>query len=584
MPIHSIHLWRKSYLVLVLATLALVALADRLLYAQRVGWTAAVVAAAMLAVLALRDARFLKLPGGRVTWLAALGLLLALVEQPTWLNILYILLCLSVLALINAHGWDSDFVRWLRRLAAWLLSGWARIFLDNGVVMRWLVRRGFSPTLARGIAAWIIPLCFTSVFVALFAWANPVVENWFGRLGTFITHAFERLPDYLNPGRIIFWIFFAAIAWSLLRSRTHRARKHRTSNVRAASPSQPAPHLAPGHDRGLNVNVAREPTQTASAKVPVDRDGATGFPASMVIRCLVLFNLVFAVENILDARYLWASWTSSFPPGFSFSEYVHRGAYPLIAAALLAGLFVLVTFNPRGATERAPWARRLVYFWIAQTILLTLSAAWRLVRYVEMYQLTRLRLASTIWFALVALGLFYIVWRIVRGRSNAWLVNINAVTALLVLYPCCFINFDGLIASFNARHCQEAGGGGAALDIAYIEHLGTPALPALESVRDKLTTAARREQATQIADRLHAELTTDLRDWHAWTWRRARTAQAARRHTPAIPLATTPTPSSSPSPSPSAVAVVIDLVAARSLPSVPRHCADRRLKCLRTFP
>ena len=36
--------------------------------------------------------------------------------------------------------------------------------------------------------------------------------------------AFERLPDYLNPGRIIFWIFFAAIAWSLLRARGRTAR------------------------------------------------------------------------------------------------------------------------------------------------------------------------------------------------------------------------------------------------------------------------------------------------------------------------------------------------------------------------
>jgi hypothetical protein len=245
----------------------------------------------------------------------------------------------------------------------------------------------------------------------------------------------------------------------------------------------------------------------------------------MVIRCLVLFNLVFAVENLLDTRYLL---TEDLPPGFSYTEYVHRGAYPLIAAALLAAAFVLVTFNPRGATERSPWARRLVYLWIAQTIFLTLSAAWRLVRYVEMNQLTRLRVASTIWFILVALGLVYIVWRIVRGRSNAWLINVNAVTALLVLYPCCFLNFDGMIASFNARHCAEVGGGGSELDIAYLEHLGTPALPALESVRDKLATPARREQARAAADNLRARLDADLNDWHVWTWRRARTARTAR--------------------------------------------------------
>jgi hypothetical protein len=245
----------------------------------------------------------------------------------------------------------------------------------------------------------------------------------------------------------------------------------------------------------------------------------------MVIRCLLLFNVVFAIENVLDARFLW---TETLPPGFHYTEYVHRGAYPLIAAALLAGAFVLFTFRPGSATERSPWARPLVYFWIAQTIFLTLTAAWRLVRYVEMNQLTRLRLASTIWFLLVALGLCYIIWRIVRGRSNAWLINVNAITALLVLYPCCFLNFDGLIARFNARHCAQAGGGGSPLDIAYMEHLGTPALPALIEVRDKLTINADHAAASNAIARLHFHLDRDLRDWHAWTWRRARSMHAAR--------------------------------------------------------
>ena len=528
-----LHSWRKSYTFLVLGTLAVVAAADHFLYAHRLGWTAAIVAAAMLAVLALRDASFLKLTGGRVMGLAALGLLLALVEQPTWLNILYIGVCLSVLALVNAHGWESDFVRWLRRLGRWLLAGWVRIFLDNGVVMRWLVRRGFSPALARGIAAWIIPVLLASVFVAIFAWANPIISGWFSRLGTLMSELIEKLPEIANPARIGFWFLFATFAWSLMRSRTVRIHAHKSAATTTTTPARDDDD--DDHDATITNGESNEwlaatsAASVAGAAATAQDRNAIGFPAAMVIRCLILFNLVFAVENVLDTRYLWAVRATSFPPGFSYTEYVHRGAYPLIAAALLAGLFVLVTFNPNGATERSPWARRLVYFWIGQTIFLALSAAWRLVRYVEMDQLTRLRLASTIWFMLVALGLFYVVWRIIRRRSNGWLVNANAVTALLVLYPCCFINFDGLIAGFNARHCQEAGGGGSPLDIAYIEHLGTPALPALESVRDKLTTPQRRQWAADITARMHADLDEDLRDWHAWTWRRARIATAARR-------------------------------------------------------
>ncbi|MEA2710911.1 MAG: hypothetical protein QOF78_3512 [Phycisphaerales bacterium] len=485
--------WRQSYTFLVLATLAVVAAADFFLYNHRIGWTAALVAAAMLMVLAIRDTTFLGISGGRIAWLATIGLLFALVEQPTWLNILYIFVCLGVLALINTKGWDNDFVRWLRRFARWLATGWTRLFLDNGVAMKWLIRRGFSPALARGIAAWIIPLLFTSIFVALFAWANPIIAGWLSQLGTLLSNLVEILPELLNPARIFFWLGFAVVAWALLRSRTWGSRKA----AEAAIVSD---------DFTAAVTDAR------------DHDP---LPASMVIRCLFLFNLVFAVEIVLDLYVMFSAKYGT--DGTAFKMYVRRGAYPLVAAALMAGAFVLVTFRPNSDTEQSPWARRLVYLWIGQTILLTLSAVWRLVRYVDLTEMTRVRVASTVWFILVALGLFYIIWRIVRGRSNTWLINVNAITALLVLYPCCFINFDGMIASFNARHCEEAGGGGSALDIEYFETLGTPALAALDSVKEKVTAASRRDWAEKVSQKLHAELDADLSDWRAWTWRRHRT-------------------------------------------------------------
>jgi len=149
-------------------------------------------------------------------------------------------------------------------------------------------------------------------------------------------------------------------------------------------------------------------------------------------------------------------------------------------------------------------------------------------KYVELTELTRLRVASTVWFLLVGLGLFYIIWRIVRARSNAWLVNANALTALVILYPCCFINFDGMIANFNVRHCAEFGGEGSPLDVEYFEELGTPALAALDSVRDKLPQPWRKEKARKVSDSLHAQLAADMKDWRSWTWRRQRTAEGSR--------------------------------------------------------
>jgi hypothetical protein len=148
--------------------------------------------------------------------------------------------------------------------------------------------------------------------------------------------------------------------------------------------------------------------------------------------------------------------------------------------------------------------------------------------YIDLTELTRLRVASAIWFVLVAIGLAYVIWRIMGRRDNRWLINVNALTALVILYPCCFVNFDGMIANFNAAHCSEAGGDGSRLDIEYFEELGPTSVAALDSVRDRITFAPKREQAQEISDRLHAQLDSELADWRGWTWRRQRTAEAAQ--------------------------------------------------------
>jgi hypothetical protein len=475
---------------LCLATTLIVAAADYFFWDTRVGWTAAALVAATFAFIALRDTRFFRSIIGKVFALALLGLLVALIEQPFYLNIAYALLCLSGVALVNAMGPENDFTRWLKRWTRWVSFGWLRFFIDNSAVVRFLMRRGISPGRARGIAAWIVPTLLSCIFIAIFAWANPIISNWLSHVSTWLSNLAEHLPDLVNPSRVFFWLTFAIVAWMLFRGRVRRPR----------------------------VVIELELAEGEMITPPLH------VPAGFVVRCLLLFNIVFAVENVVDLRYLFAE---SLPEGISYTEYVHRGAYPLIAAALLAGAFVLITFRPDSATEKSSAARRLVYLWITQTILLTLSAAYRLSVYISLFSMTRLRLASIIWFSLVATGLFYLVWRIIRGRSNAWLINVNAVTALLVLYVCCFINFDGFIADFNANHCAEAGGSGNVFDAEYSLTLGPAALPALERIRPKLTDPNRAARAAEVSRELYAELKEDLSDWRSWTWRRQRAQHAA---------------------------------------------------------
>lgn len=489
--------WRRSYAVLLAATLVTVAVADFFFYGHMIGWTAAAFAVVLLAAMAFRDSRFLRSAGGRLVLLASIGLLFALVEQPTWLNVTYTILCIAALAIVNTSGWQPDFPEWAKRWTSLLLTGWMRLFSDNSVVIRFLARNGISPSTARGIFVWVVPVSLASVFLALFAWGNPVLSTWFSGAFAWTGEWLGSLPDLLNVPRMLFWLAFAMFAWTLLRARAKRW------------PSSKAPIL-------LHEVVSTQPSAAHARSV-----------TATVVRCLILFNVVFFIENLIDVRYLGIP--DELTP-LEYREYVRRGAYPLVAAALMAGLFVLITFRPGSETERSPWARRLVYLWIGQTIFLTITAAWRLVQYVGLSELTRLRVASTVWFFLVATGLFYVIWRIVKGRTNRWLINANALTAAVVLYGCCFVNFDGMIASFNVRHCREGGGPGSSLDIEYFRVLGTTALASLEEIRPKLGRETglewRAAQAQDVSNDLHAALAAEQSDWRAWTLRRARAARA----------------------------------------------------------
>ena len=245
------------------------------------------------------------------------------------------------------------------------------------------------------------------------------------------------------------------------------------------------------------------------------------FSKESILYSLVLFNLLFSVQTCMDLIYLWGG--TALPAGMSYAEYAHRGAYPLIATALLAGAFVLVTLRPGSETEGMRSIRYLVYVWIAQNVFLVLSSIWRTILYIEEYSLTYLRLAALIWMGLVALGLIWLVLRIVWTRSNIWLINVNGITLLTVLILCTFINLGSLIAQFNVEHCKEIKGKGPVLDLKYLREIGTASLPALNWFQQHGRRYNQKMlRAGKLERNLRNTLSKELKEWRTWTFRRYR--------------------------------------------------------------
>ena len=436
-----------------------------ILVIDRLTWDAAPGCGVALAQLAVGGLLLARHPHLRHS-LAGLGALTALlfcafagVWEQGVLPVLLGMLVLLVLAICGRCGTVPDALAVAERAVTGVFGLLARPFVDARVARRWRQRRGVR---AWRILGWGVPLLFGSLFAGLFLAANPVfaerlqaVWAWVGDLLT--------VPD---PLRILAWWAIGGGVWWLLRNRW------RGGSAAVAIP-------APARDRG-----------------------------QLVRRSLVVFHGLFLLQNGCDFLYLWGG--LHLPPGMSYADYAHRGAYPLVATALLAAAFILAWFRPGSPVQGDPWCRRLVLAWVGQNLILLVSALWRLHLYVDAFGLSRWRVAAAVWMILVGIGLALIAWRIRTDRANRWLVNANLAALGAVLGLLAWLDIDGLIVTHNLAHR------GPAFDLPYLESLGSAALPGLRSL------AADGDPAAQAAvARLEARLRADLGDWRSWTVRRA---------------------------------------------------------------
>lgn len=421
----------------------LVVVADLLLYRQPAGLSLALFAVALVVGIVA-----VKMPtSGAMRLLAGAALSVTpLAENVSLLSIAVAATGLAIVALSCSGRIAGGVAETGRRVLRFAVVAPFRAVADmvRALRLRSRMRRPW-PNPER-LLVWIMPGILGLVFIALFGIANPVIQNWLALIDL------RLLLSSIEVERLAFWLVAAAGIWAFLRPRLLR-------------------RIAPG-----GAWAGRRPKVTGS------RVGSALFGRRALLRALVVFNAIFAVQSALDIAYLWGG--VALPEGMSHAEYAHRGAYPLIVTALLAAVFVLAAMRPGSDTQRDPAIRRLVYLWVGQNVLLVLSSIFRLDLYVGVYSLTYWRVAAFLWMGLVGIGLVTVVARIALGRSNEWLASANLLSLSALLYGCCFINFAALIADYNVDHSREMTGQGLAIDQEYLRQLGPQALPAVDRLID----------------------------------------------------------------------------------------------------
>ncbi len=464
--------WKSGFLLKLGIGLGLVVLADLLFWGGGgVGSTLGMFAALWTGATAAGAGSLWRNRPALIAIAIAVLLAAVLADQPTLLGWMLFCAALGCAALLPRAARFGSAADWALRLALTgivsVVGPWrdaSRLFTAR--------RRGRRMGLGAILPLLPLPMIGTAIFLALFASANPLIGDAIGRVEW----------GGLDIFRMVFWGVVFTMVWATLRPRRLRF-------------------------------------------FPSEREAALpraimGISPGSVTLSLIAFNGLFALQNALDIAFLWSG--AALPKGVTLAAYAHSGAYPLIVTALLAGLFVLIALRPGSEMARVPAIRAMVIAWVGQNVFLVASTILRTLDYVEAYSLTVWRIAALVWMALVAIGLTLILWRLLAAKSATWLVNANAVAAGLALVGAGTIDLGSVAAAWNVRHAREVGGRGAALDLCYLDGLGSSALVSL--VMLERTPGLDPDFAERVASVrgtiLNATIARQRGGW--WTWRNAR--------------------------------------------------------------
>jgi hypothetical protein len=462
----------------------------------QVGWPGSAVVLCYFLPLALILKDF---TATRKSWQVKLALVCTIVAicgvalQPGWFNMLVawaLLLGTSLMVRADEHLNALSAV-WSTILNA-IIAPWNMVKSIPAATKIIAVAYRFLPRPAMSAIA--LPLVAGAVFLGLLAVSNPVIENALYVLRAIdLIWLWNQITCVISLWSLFIFTSVAVLLWPAMKSSGLLQRVNLWQDGEA-----PTWYL-------------------------------TFFKPSAIVSTLILLNLLFVIQNVLDVKYVWL--TGELPLGLSQTDYVRRGAYSLIVTVLLAAVFVVFALRKNSPASNNKTVRFLVYAWIAQNIALVASSAQRTMTYINETGWTEWRVSALLWMALVCVGLAAVIWRVWKNHGTVWLVNANFAAAALLLAGCCVFNLQGFVAERNVD--KAIADPEFATDFEYMERLGPNALPALlrqyQHLKVLVDTAdadhenLRRELLMVLSPIGTHKLTHDRNqnDWRSWTVRHA---------------------------------------------------------------
>lgn len=205
---------------------------------------------------------------------------------------------------------------------------------------------------------------------------------------------------------------------------------------------------------------------------------------------------IYLLYSGIQIVYLFWGNEGTLPEGITYSAYARSGFWQLVAVALLNIIMVLAC---RYLFEENKYLKCLLTVICGCTFIMTASAAYRMVLYVEVYHLTVLRVL--VFWALIILTLIMIGVVISIYQTKFRLVPYMLMVCICGYLILSFLRPDYLIAKYNVSHMEQI----EIHDLYYMTyHLSSDAAPVIADIRiEDINTGAQHEKLASTKGELY---------------------------------------------------------------------------------
>lgn len=156
----------------------LVIVADFLFYGEEIGWTLGFFGLMLIAVIHLHNKMIREHKLATIASYASLGLTFSLIENPNEISFWLYYFTITFMAVSPKLARVDDARTIAKVVYRYLLTGWWHLYRDN-IIIGYAHKRLQKITGRKRalINNWLLPVGLSTIFVALFSQANPIISN-----------------------------------------------------------------------------------------------------------------------------------------------------------------------------------------------------------------------------------------------------------------------------------------------------------------------------------------------------------------------------------------------------------------------